>query len=134
MLFYELCFHCYCFSIIFYTVVYGIQVGIHRVPDQPVQLYSGGSVVLICTVTTSTPNTTLNIEWFNSSQSLQQVTNSVYITQMHHLGNNLWQSGLDLRILTLHHSGSYRCQATIDNNEQMMAFYYISVEDSGMNI
>lgn len=112
-------------------IVHGNQVGIHRVPDQPIQLVSGGSVVLICTVTTSSLITTVTVEWSNSSQSLQQVTHSIYITQPYRLGTYLWQSVLDLRILTPGHTGWYQCQATDGSDGvQMTASYYINVEDS----
>ena len=110
-----------------------LQVNIHRIPDQPIQLYSGGSVVLTCTVTTNSPNITVAVEWFKSLQSLQHVTNSIHLSPPYRLQEHIWQSSIDLRVLTVQFSGWYYCLATTgDGSSTRAAHYQINVEESGM--
>ncbi|XP_019852964.1 PREDICTED: Down syndrome cell adhesion molecule-like protein 1 isoform X2 [Amphimedon queenslandica] len=109
-----------------------LEVSIHRIPDQPIQLYSGGSVVLTCTVTTSSPNITVTVEWFKSLQSLQHVTNSIHLSPPYRLQEHIWQSSIDLRVLTVQFSGWYYCLATtVDGSSTQAAYYQINVEESG---
>lgn len=118
---------------IFFSAQATLQVGIHRIPNQPVRLYSGGSVLLTCTVTTTSPNTTVTVEWRKSLQSLQHVSNSIHISPPYRLQDHIWQSSLDLRVLTVHSSSWYHCIATTDDGRSIApARYQINVEESGM--
>ena len=81
-------------------------IDVRRIPGEPVQLESGDSVVLICTVTTDTVTA---IQWFNGTTPLQGNSDGVIITLPYRLNNVTWQSAMEVVVLTVHSTGWYFC-------------------------
>ena len=81
-------------------------IDVRRIPGEPVQLQSGDSVVLICTVTTDTVTA---IQWFNGTTPLQGNSDGVIITLPYRLNNATWQSAMEVVVLTVQSTGLYYC-------------------------
>ena len=119
-----------CNPILFSFSVHSTQVtvAVHRIPNQPSQLVSGGSVVLFCTITTAISNSIVQVQWYNGTQEIQE-TLSVHITQFYKLLNGIWHSSLEMSVLTFHTSWYY-CEATDNNETVQYGSIQLFVEDS----
>lgn len=84
--------------------------------------------MLLCTVTTTIPNSIVQVQWYNGSQEIQE-THSIHITEVYMLLNGTWQSSLEISVLTFHASW-YNCKATDSNNTIHYGPIQLFVEDS----
>ena len=86
---------------------------------------SGGSVVLLCTVTT---DTITQLQWLNGTVSLDD-SSRVHITQPYQLYSGTWQAAMEVVVLTPH-SGWYYCRVDSDGM-QYYGSIQLSVQDIG---
>lgn len=84
--------------------------------------------MLFCTITTAISNSIVQVQWYNGTQEIQE-TLSVHITQFYKLLNGIWQSSLEMSVLTFHTSWYY-CKATDNNETVQYGSIQLFVEDS----